>query len=61
MNRPDWIAWPSHWAPRFNGGVRCDALKGPCACGATHEGETPIDVGPHDEIYEEAIRKLEEL
>ena len=23
---------------RENGGVRCDMLKGPCACGAWHDG-----------------------
>lgn len=22
--------------PRFNGGIECDMVKGPCACGAWH-------------------------
>lgn len=30
-------------AVRFNGGVRCDMLLGPCACGATHTVEPDGD------------------
>jgi hypothetical protein len=34
----EWIeAIPDSEAPRFNGGVRCDVVKGPCACGAWHQ------------------------
>lgn len=32
-------AYPDSLAPRFNGGVRCDMLVGPCACGAWHQEE----------------------
>jgi hypothetical protein len=28
---------------RHNAGVRCDAMEGPCACGAWHEGSWKIE------------------
>jgi len=31
------IAYPDSLPPRYNAGTRCDALSGPCACGAWHE------------------------
>lgn len=33
----NWKPWPDKWPERFNGGIRCDMLIGPCACGATHD------------------------
>lgn len=58
--RPNWKAWPEQWAPRFNAGIRCDMLVGPCACGATHNGETPPDVGPYDDDYYAALAIMDE-
>jgi hypothetical protein len=34
-----WIPWPAERPPRTLGGVTCDMLRGPCACGATHRGD----------------------
>lgn len=31
------IKRPPCLPPRESGGVRCDSIKGPCACGAWHE------------------------
>lgn len=32
----DIFTYPEHWPPYYNGGILCDMLQGPCACGATH-------------------------
>ena len=34
-----WIPWPADREPRTNGGITCDMLRGPCACGAMHRGD----------------------
>lgn len=35
---------------RYNGGVRCSVLRGPCSCGAWHGGEeTLAPEGTHTE------------
>jgi hypothetical protein len=36
------VPWPVDLPPRFNGGVQCDALEGPCACGAWHSKVTNV-------------------
>lgn len=35
---------------RSNGGIACDFIVGPCACGATHDGPVPFERGIMEEI-----------
>lgn len=34
--------YPKDKPPRHNGGVLCDMWKGPCACGAWHDGDNDV-------------------